>query len=121
MLQPASYCALILGLQGHDTAGCCRDAENLVALEAIKAMFGTLPSEAGPLGGAAPPEDFARAARTRQRAWAFVSSQARAFAWLGYVCQLVWGQVVLSLAGKLHCTVAEAVPPGQHICSSLKV
>ena len=53
----------------------CRDAESLVALEAIKALFGALPGEAGTLGGPPPPEDLARAARTRQRAWAFVANQ----------------------------------------------
>ncbi|KAK9794598.1 hypothetical protein WJX73_004152 [Symbiochloris irregularis] len=53
-----------------------RDVDALVALEACKALMGCLPSASGPLGGATPPEDAAKDARMRGRAWGFVATQA---------------------------------------------
>ena len=73
-----------------------------MALEAIKALFGGLPGEAGPLGGSPPPEDLAKAARTRQRAWAFVSSQVSMLFGL-------WGGCVLLMLLAGHALAEEHV------------
>ena len=74
-----------------------------MALEAIKALFGGLPGEAGPLGGSPPPEDLARAARMRQRAWAFVSSQVPNDMLCSRECQRAGGVVVSQVTGRLVC------------------
>ena len=68
-----------------------------MALEACKALMGCLPSASGPLGGATPPEDAAKDARTRMRAWGFVSTQVNGS------CLLVLQQCVhSSLRSILH-------------------
>ena len=55
----------------------CRDKEDLVVMEAIKSMFGCLPSAAGPLFSAAPGSEDLKDAKMRARAWALVSSEAK--------------------------------------------
>lgn len=56
----------------------CRDREELVVMEAVKALFGSLPSASGPLfSTAAAPEDSRRDVRTKARAWKLVSHEAK--------------------------------------------
>ncbi len=49
-----------------------------MVVEAIKALFGSLPSGSGPLFSAAtPPEDSRRDVRLKARAWKLVSHEAK--------------------------------------------
>ncbi|CAL8471398.1 g10940 [Coccomyxa elongata] len=53
------------------------DKEEFVMMEAIKSMFGCLPSAVGPLFSAAPASEDLKDAKMRARAWALVSSEAK--------------------------------------------
>ena len=62
----------------HSSHFTCRDREDLVVVEAIKALFGSLPSGSGPLFSAAPlPEDNQKDIRLKARAWKLVSHEAK--------------------------------------------
>ncbi|KAK9919131.1 hypothetical protein WJX75_009619 [Coccomyxa subellipsoidea] len=54
-----------------------RDKEELVVLEAIRALFGSLPAAAGPLFSASPTSEDWKDVKMRARAWALMSSKAK--------------------------------------------
>ena len=56
----------------------CRDKEALVVVEAIKALFGSLPSASGHLFAAASvPQEGRNEVRRKARAWKLVSHEAK--------------------------------------------
>ena len=67
-----------LNVPPHCWHSTCRDREDLVVVEAIKALFGSLPSGSGPLFSAASlPEDNRKDVRLKARAWKLVSHEAK--------------------------------------------